>query len=194
MKGFTPGQVRMTLPDDSAVRKQIPMYRGLLKYFPAALAGAASHSQGGNDKHNPGEELHHARGKSGDHGDCIIRHMVDIADMLASNERGQHFTADMILAECNALVWRACAFSQEIHETIAGAPMAPAARASAPVVSTPAAAATPTRCYCKLSRYSNNEPCDQSGVFCPQRVRDERPTCLKDSTKRCDVLNGKCCV
>jgi hypothetical protein len=34
-------------------------------------------SRAGNEKHNPGEELHHARGKSNDHADCILRHLVD---------------------------------------------------------------------------------------------------------------------
>lgn len=41
-------------------------------------------SKEGNDKHNPGEPLHHARGKSMDHGDCLLRHLMDLQDHLAA--------------------------------------------------------------------------------------------------------------
>jgi hypothetical protein len=120
----------LTLPTNSAVRKGIPLWRGLLMYFPAALAGVALHSRKGNDKHNPGEELHHARGKSSDHGDCILRHLTDIADIEAAYNRPDTAVspADVLLDEVNALAWRALAFAQEMHEKYAGAPMAPAAR------------------------------------------------------------------
>jgi hypothetical protein len=63
--------------DDSAERKLRPMARGLLDYFPAALAEVAFVSMVGNEKHNPGEELHHSRGKSTDHADCCLRHLAD---------------------------------------------------------------------------------------------------------------------
>src|ERR1700722_11536324 len=51
----------MTLPTDSNERKTYPVLSGCVKYFPAALAGVAKISKLGNDKHNPGEPLHHAR-------------------------------------------------------------------------------------------------------------------------------------
>ena len=35
------GAIRISLPDDSAARKNIPLARGLLDYFPAALAAVA---------------------------------------------------------------------------------------------------------------------------------------------------------
>lgn len=117
-----------TLPTDSEARKEYPMFSGLLKYFPAALAGAARHSKQGNDKHNPGEPLHHARGKSMDHGDCIIRHLTDMADYIAAIEREGSPVVPHLIEEANALVWRASALSQQIHEEYGGAPMAPAAR------------------------------------------------------------------
>lgn len=120
---------KLTLPTDSAVRKDVPLYSGCYTYFPAALAGVAAHSKAGNDKHNPGEALHHARGKSTDHADCIARHSMDIADMLALRERSENkYLVDDLLAEANALCWRSLAWSQEIHEKYAGAPLAPAAR------------------------------------------------------------------
>ena len=49
---------------DSAMRKTFPMATGLLDYFPDACAEVARISYLGNEKHNPGEPMHHARGKS----------------------------------------------------------------------------------------------------------------------------------
>lgn len=65
------------LPTDPKARKDIPMVRGLLDYFPAALAAVAELSRIGNEQHNPGQEMHHVRGKSTDHADCIVRHLMD---------------------------------------------------------------------------------------------------------------------
>lgn len=65
------------LSTDSAARKQQPIATGVLDYFPDALADVARLSKVGNDKHNPGEPLHWSRGKSDDHADCILRHMID---------------------------------------------------------------------------------------------------------------------
>jgi hypothetical protein len=118
---------QMTLPTDSNDRKNYPLFRGCLRYFPAALAGIANISKLGNDKHNPGQDLHHARGKSMDHGDCIIRHLVDVEDLLAALERGDKVTQEQILNEVNQMAWRALAFSQELHERF-GAPLAPGAK------------------------------------------------------------------
>lgn len=66
-----------TLPTDSKSRKDIPLVRGLLDYFPNALAAVAEVSRVGNDQHNPGEEMHWAFDKSTDEPDCILRHLVD---------------------------------------------------------------------------------------------------------------------
>lgn len=65
------------LPTDSDARKGIPMATGCLDYFPGALAAIAQLSKVGNDKHNPGEPLHWAREKSGDHADTILRHLAE---------------------------------------------------------------------------------------------------------------------
>jgi hypothetical protein len=53
------------------------MARGLLDYFPNGLSEVARVSQAANDQHNPGEEMHWSWGKSNDHADCILRHLVD---------------------------------------------------------------------------------------------------------------------
>ena len=67
----------MRLSNDSDERKNTPIFSGVLNYFPLAIAAVAQLSKKGNDKHNPGEPLHWAKGKSIDHKDCISRHLID---------------------------------------------------------------------------------------------------------------------
>ncbi len=126
-KKHTQDKPQTTLPTDSTTRKEYPLFRGCLRYFPAALAGVAKISKQGNDKHNPGEEMHHARGKSPDHADCIIRHLMDTEDLITALSRAESVTPQEILNEASQMVWRALAFSQELHEKF-GAPKAPAAK------------------------------------------------------------------
>ena len=109
--------MRPTLPDDPRTRKNIPLCTGVLDYFPAALAAVAALSKAGNDKHNPGQPLHHARGKSMDHADCIMRHLAD---------RGTVDPEDGIPHSAK-VAWRALALLQEELEAY-GAPLARAAR------------------------------------------------------------------
>lgn len=70
-----------TLITDSKARKEIPMARGLLDYFPNALAEVARLSLAANEKHNPGQELHWSFEKSADHADTIVRHLVDRGEL-----------------------------------------------------------------------------------------------------------------
>ena len=65
------------IPTDSQERKDSPVFMGFCKYFPKAMIAVSQLSKIGNDKHNPGMPLHWAKGKSTDHGDCIIRHQLD---------------------------------------------------------------------------------------------------------------------
>jgi hypothetical protein len=58
-------------------RKERPLYRGLLKYFPDALMEVANCSWVGNEQHNPGEDLHWAKEKSTDEADALMRHLID---------------------------------------------------------------------------------------------------------------------
>lgn len=62
---------------DSNKRKEYPITTGFLDYFPDAVAMVAHVSYNGNQKHNPGQPLHWARGKSSDHEDCIGRHLIE---------------------------------------------------------------------------------------------------------------------
>lgn len=117
-----------TLPLDSAGRKALPIARGVLDYFPAALAAVADVSKKGNDQHNPGEEMHWARGKSTDHADCIVRHLVD---------RGK-FDVDGVRHSAK-LAWRALALLQEELEAAGEAPLPRGARLNAEPPVNPAA-------------------------------------------------------
>lgn len=58
-------------------RKHRPVFSGVLRYFPDALAEVAFCSWVGNEQHNPGEPLHWNRPKSSDHLDALIRHLMD---------------------------------------------------------------------------------------------------------------------
>ena len=161
--------MKLTLGTDSADRKNIPLFSGVLKYAPAALAGVARISKAGNDKHNPGEELHHARGKSMDHGDCVIRHAVDAADIEAHIIRNFDKDPDVwyksedaraLLNEVSQLAWRALMWSQEQHERYGGAPLAPGAKLPSQAAVTP-------------SGWANNtptiEPGDKTTIAEPRR-------------------------
>jgi hypothetical protein len=106
------------LDTTSEGRKEYPMARGLLDYFPDALDEIARHSMLGSQKHNPDMELHHDRTKSMDHADCIMRHLVN---------RGG-FDGDA--RESTALAWRALALLQAELEAEYNLPLPRGARNS----------------------------------------------------------------
>ena len=110
-----------TLPTSSEERKAIPVEAGCIRYFPAALASVAAISKAGNDKHNPGQPLHHSRNKSTDHGDCVLRHIIDNGD----GQVGDDPFAQLEALACKA--WRALAELQLFAES-QGAPKAPGAK------------------------------------------------------------------
>lgn len=65
------------LPNEAVARKAVPIFSGVVKYFPDALAAIAELSKIGNEQHNPGKPLHWDRSKSGDELDALTRHLVD---------------------------------------------------------------------------------------------------------------------
>lgn len=89
------------LETTSEDRKRYAIARGVLDYFPDAIAAVAELSFAGSEKHNPGQPMHWARGKSTDHADCIARHLIG---------RGGF---DGSMRESAALAWRALALLQE---------------------------------------------------------------------------------
>ena len=62
---------------DAKERKATPIFSGVFKYFPRALAAVAQASKAGNDQHNPDTELHWDRSKSGDELDALTRHLLE---------------------------------------------------------------------------------------------------------------------
>ena len=63
------------LPTVPQERKNVPLYSGLIKYFPDALVAVAAVSKAGNDQHNLGQELMWDRTKSTDEHDALTRHL-----------------------------------------------------------------------------------------------------------------------
>jgi hypothetical protein len=109
---------RMYYANTSQRRKEQPVTEGFLDYFPAVARLVAELSRLGNEKHNPGEPMHWARGKSKDHRDCTVRHVMDADEIDPETQ----------LAEAVAAVWRASAYLQLLAEEKYGWPKAPRAR------------------------------------------------------------------
>jgi hypothetical protein len=109
LRSSTHQNVLLGLPTDAAARKRLPICSGLLDYFPAACAAVAEASLRGNEQHNPGAPLHWARGKSADHADTIVRHLM---------ERGTRDTDGV--RHTTKVAWRAMALLQEEIEREAG--------------------------------------------------------------------------
>ena len=65
------------LPTEAKARKDLPVFSGVLKYFPDALVAVAELSRKGNDQHNPGKPLFWDRTKSGDELDALTRHLLE---------------------------------------------------------------------------------------------------------------------
>ena len=66
---------------DKNKRKQIPIFTGLIKYFPKALAEVARVSYIGNQQHHPDKPLHWDRSKSTDELDALTRHLFQAGEI-----------------------------------------------------------------------------------------------------------------
>lgn len=106
-----PGSIVAVLPTDAATRNRLPLCTGVIDYFPLAIAAIADCSLRANEQHNPGEWMHWARGKSTEHADKILKHLVD---------RGLT-DADGIRHSAK-LAWRALALLQTELEEAGGTP------------------------------------------------------------------------
>ncbi len=58
-------------------RKDMPLYSGVLRYFPDALLEISKISKAGSDQHNPGQPMHWDKSKSTDELDALARHLID---------------------------------------------------------------------------------------------------------------------
>ena len=89
-------------------RKDIPVFSGVLKYFPDALKEVAKASLAGQKQHNPDKPLAWDRSKSGNEYDCLSRHLVDATV--------EDYDTDGVL-HLAKVAWRALAGLQKHLET-----------------------------------------------------------------------------
>ncbi len=83
----------------------MPVYTGVVKYFPDALKYVSMVSQAGNDQHHPDKPLHWDKNKSNDNEDALMRHLID---------HSHHITDDDGFLHLGKVAWRALAALQ-IH-------------------------------------------------------------------------------
>lgn len=84
-------------------RKDMPVYSGVLKYFPDALKEVSKASKAGNDQHHPNKPLHWDKTKSTDNEDALVRHLIDHSKNPIDDDGVLHLTK---------VAWRALASLQ----------------------------------------------------------------------------------
>jgi hypothetical protein len=112
----------MSIPTEAKARKAVPIFSGVIRYFPDALAAVAELSRIGNEQHNPGKPLHWDRSKSGDELDALTRHLFDAGTIDSDGVRHSVKVA-----------WRALANLQKELEAATVEPSVDTPRASDPV-------------------------------------------------------------
>ena len=93
-------------------RKQMPVFSGVLKYFPDAIREVAKTSWIGNQQHHPDKPLHWDRTKSGDELDALTRHLMEAGEI----------DTDLIRHSAK-VAWRALANLQKELEENGEAPL-----------------------------------------------------------------------
>ena len=78
----------------------MPVYTGVVKYFPKALKYVSMVSKVGNDQHHPDKPLHWDKLKSTDHEDALMRHLIDHSHQPIDNDGILHLAK---------VAWRALA-------------------------------------------------------------------------------------
>jgi hypothetical protein len=86
-------------------RKEIPIYSGVLCYFPDALKEVAKVSFQGSKQHHPNQPLHWDRNKSTDELDALMRHLIDHA-------KGEIYDTDG-MRHLSKVCWRSLAMLQK---------------------------------------------------------------------------------
>ena len=93
--------------DKAQIRKNTPVFSGVLSYFPLALKEVSKVSKQGNDQHHPDKPLHWDRNKSNDDFDALARHLIDAGTI---DDDGIRHTAKV--------AWRALACLQKELEDL----------------------------------------------------------------------------
>src|SRR5271166_2583239 len=99
----------MALPTDRDARNALPIWDGLMMYFPDVWAEVAKVSVLGNKQHNLGAKLFWNREVSTDHLNKVMRHCLDHGTGTVLDTDGTFHMAKA--------VWRACAELQLAIET-----------------------------------------------------------------------------
>lgn len=99
-------QAPSVLPTEAAARKKIPLFSGLMAYFPLALCEVARLSEIGGQQHHPGEPIHWDRSKSSDDADALMRHLLE--------KDGVDSDGVAHIVKC---AWRSLALAQKFLET-----------------------------------------------------------------------------
>ena len=97
---------------DEPNRKAMPVFSGVLKYFPDAIREVAKTSWIGNQQHHPNKPLHWDRSKSGDELDALTRHLMEAGEI----------DTDLI-GHSAKVAWRALANLQKELEENGEAPL-----------------------------------------------------------------------
>lgn len=99
LEDFKKLQEEMT-EDKAQVRKNTPVFSGVLSYFPLALKEVSKVSKQGNDQHHPDKPLHWDMDKSTDELDAMMRHLIDHTSEPIDDDGIRHLTK---------VAWRAMA-------------------------------------------------------------------------------------
>ena len=105
----------MSLPTEAKARKGVPLFSGLVRYFPNALAAVAELSRVGNEQHNPGKPLHWDRSKSGDELDALCRHLWEAGTVDTDQVRHSTKVAWRALANLEKELERAAPAADRTH-------------------------------------------------------------------------------
>ena len=100
--------IAKTRKETAAERKGIPVFSGMINYFPDAIREVAKCSRVGNDQHSPNQPLAWDRSKSGDELDAMMRHLLDHASGELFDDCGTRH-----IVKCG---WRILAFIQKTME------------------------------------------------------------------------------
>ena len=95
-------------------RKQVPLFTGLVKYFPDALWAVAKCSQAGYDQHEYTGPMVWDRSKSSDEHDALLRHLFECG--VVDDDEVRHSAK---------VAWRALAMLQKELEENGEAPLSP---------------------------------------------------------------------
>ena len=95
-------------------RKETPIFSGVLRYFPDAMADVAKCSFAGQQQHNPDKPLAWDRDKSGDELDSLTRHLMEAGTIDTDGVRHSAKVAWRALANLQKEIER----ERDVHKSL----------------------------------------------------------------------------